>query len=762
MTSRQFARYLFRFVTRYPRVLIAGILVITGLFLWQIPQLKLDPSVKAMIPRDHPIVQTMNAADSLFGGSAIVVLAVESDRLLYGETLRKFKAFEDSLAAIPLIDRVTSLYSVSRILNTADGFQIQPVLGHYPESEAAVDSLRAILLSDEYLVGNLVSADGRMLAFICHPRTSFDYDEHVLKRAIERVVAHFAGPEKIYYSGLPITRAEVIDQMRRDLRVFMPYGLLFMAVFLVLSFRSWLGVFLPFCVVVIATIWTFGLMAVLGLTLPFTGILIPVMLIAIANDYGIHIIAHYYTYTRLQPEAPRADVIKRVIRSLGVPIFLAGLTTVIGFLGLLGHVLPRAREMGLLMSFGICVAFTVSLLLIPAVLALTRPPQRLQHLRGPTLMDRGLQRWTSFFIRHRQTVLLVVLVAVMGVGTGIRWVRVDANPDHYFGPGARLRVHNEAISQVFGGATQLSILVEGDVQSPALLRALDQLSRHLRQQPLVSRTVSLVDILSRMHRVFQGNNEGSEELPATRELVSQYLFLYGLTGNETDLELFLDDVDEPHHTQLLVRLKEVQAQRIAELIDDTADYIRANFYDLGPMEITGPAALLATLYRLIVQGQIVSLLVSTVIIFLIMALAFRSLVGGLLANIPLVVAMIVVFGFMGYSQMELNIATVMISSIMVGVGIDYSVHFLWHLREHIREGQDLETALATTLKISGKGIVYNALSVMVGFSVLLLSVFLPVNFFGLLIVLSISICLFGALALLPALVSWLNPRFLYR
>ena len=145
-----------------------------------------------------------------------------------------------------------------------------------------------------------------------------------------------------------------------------------------------------------------------------------------------------------------------------------------------------------------------------------------------------------------------------------------------------------------------------------------------------------------------------------------------------------------------------------------------------------------------------------------MSFVFRSIVGGIISIIPLISAIIIVFGFMGYTNIDLDIATAMLSSIMIGVGIDYTVHFLWHVKEHIKEGQDLNTAIFTTLRLSGKGIVFNALSVIIGFSVLLFSVFVPVNFFGLLILLSIGMCLIGALALLPAIISLLKPKFLFK
>ena len=151
-----------------------------------------------------------------------------------------------------------------------------------------------------------------------------------------------------------------------------------------------------------------------------------------------------------------------------------------------------------------------------------------------------------------------------------------------------------------------------------------------------------------------------------------------------------------------------------------------------------------------------------IIIFIIMTLVFRSITGGLLATLPMVASVAMMFGLMGYLDIPLNMTTSMLTGILVGVGVDYTVHFLWHLRDHIKYGDTLDEAIANTFLISGKGILFNGLSVIVGFSALLFSVFVPVQIFGILVMASISFCLFGALATLPALISLLNPKFLYR
>jgi len=762
MDSKQFTSILYKFISHKPWALIFAIFAITILFLISALRLQFDSSLKSMVPKQHEFLQTMDEIDELFGGTTILVLAVESDSLLYEHTLSKFKAFADSLTEIDDIDKVVSLYTSTKISSSEDGFQINPLLVKLPKTDAEVDSLKEYLSKTSRVIGNIISDDFRMMSFICQLTVSFDYDEHILISKVEDLVNQFEGPENIYFAGMPLTRANVTTQMRRDMSIFLPVGLVLMILFLAFSFRSWLGVLLPLTVVVISTIWTLGLMGYLGLDLPFTGILIPVMLIAITNNYGIHIISHYYDYSKDDLKASRVKIIKKTLESVSFPIFIAGLTTVLGFLGLLSHILPKARELGIFVAFGVGIAFILSIILIPAILKIAKRPALLSDPLSFRRINIYLNHWGKFFIKYNRITIISTIIVLIIAGFGIKLVSVDSNPNNYYKKDAKIRIDNDAISKGFGGTAQISVLIEGDAFDPQVLQNIELLTEQFIKYPLVSQTASIVDVVKTIHMAFNNGDSTYYVIPDDGELIAQYIFLYSLTDEQSGISVLIDDVDIPENSQLIVRIREIDTNQISTIVEETQEFINTNFADMGAMKISGGAAMLGTLAQLIVKGQMVSLVISLIIMFVIMSFVFRSIVGGVISIIPLISAIIVVFGFMGYAGIDLDIATAMLSSIMIGVGIDYTVHFLWHVKEHIKEGQDLDTAIFTTLRLSGKGIMFNALSVIIGFSVLLLSVFVPVNFFGLLILLSIGMCLIGALALLPAIISLLKPRFLFK
>ena len=762
MDSKQFTNILYKLISHKPWALVIAIFAITIFFLIGSLKLEFDPSIKSMVPKQNEFLQTMEEIDELFGGTTIVILAVESDSLLFEHTLSKYKEFADSLAEINVIEKVVSIYSATRMTSSEEGFQVSPLIKRFPKNIAEVDSLKDYLNSTSRVIGNIISDDFRMMSFICQLIVSYDYDEHALVKTIEKLVKQFEGPEEIYFAGMPITRANVSIQMRRDMSLFLPVGLVLMILFLAFSFRSWLGVLLPLMVVVISTIWTLGLMGYLGLDLPFTGILIPVMLIAITNNYGIHIIAHYYDYSKDDLKASRVQIIKKTLRSVSFPIFLAGLTTVLGFLGLLSHVLPKARELGIFVSFGVFVAFILSLLLIPAILNIAKRPAFLSDPHCFRRINTGLKLWGKFFIKYNRSAIFCTLIVLIIAGFGIKLVSVDSNPNNYYKKNEKIRIHYEAISKGFGGTTQLSVLVEGNAFDPQVLRNIELLTEHFKTYPLVSQTASIVDIVKTIHMAFNNGDSTYYAIPDDEELIAQYIFLYSLTDEQSGISVLIDDVDYPENAQLIVRIKDINTSQISTIVEEVQDFIDTKFVGFGEMKISGTAAMLGTLAKLIVNGQMVSLIISLIVMFTIMTIVFRSMVGGVISVLPLISAIIMVFGFMGYTGIDLDIATAMLSSIMIGVGIDYTVHFLWHVKEHIKEGQDLNMAIFTTLRLSGKGIVFNAFSVIIGFSVLLFSVFVPVHFFGLLILLSIGMCLLGALALLPAIISLLKPKFLLK
>ena len=762
MNLRQITKRIFLLDANYPRTIIASIFLVTIILSWRIFDLSIDPGMRSLVPIDHPIIKNMSLVEELFSGNEIVIIAIESEDLLSSNTLEKYYAFHDSLENIISINRVASIYNHRYIVPDDGGFEIQKLLEKIPSDSIEHEILKRNIFNSD-IIGSLISSDMTIMCFVAQINASTDFDEINFRDRINTIINKFENPEKIYIASSIISSAESIDSVKRDMRIFAPIALGLMIILFIISFRSWTGTFLPLFVVGFSIIWTFGLMAWLDISVPIIGGLIPIMLIAISNNYGIHIISHYYEFTKMNQELSRVEILKRTMKRLGMPIFLAGITTVISFLSLMSHELSKVREVGLMVSFGIVVSFVLSLLLIPAILILVPRPTYLGKEKSLHFINKFLVNWGNFFVKNRVSFLTILFSAIFIFSIGIRDITVDTVPDNYFPEDSKIRKSSKVISKTFGGATQLNILIEGDIYDPISLKHIDKLMNHIKSKnSSVSLTYSIADVIKKMHFSFHNGEKDSLKIPANRQLIEQYMFLYSLAGQDNDFDLILNDVDDPNYTQAFVRIKKASTVDLMKLVDDTRDYIHSNYYDDIPIKpmLAGPAALLGAVSHLVIRGQIISLLMASLVIFIIMSLVFRSFVGGILATLPMSLAVILIFSLLGNLGIPLNITTSLLTCILVGVGVDYSVHFLWHLREYLREGENLEIAIANTMKVSGKGILFNGVSVVVGFSVLMFSVFMPLKEFSILIMASIGFCFIGGMAILPALVSFLDPKFL--
>jgi uncharacterized protein len=268
--------------------------------------------------------------------------------------------------------------------------------------------------------------------------------------------------------------------------------------------------------------------------------------------------------------------------------------------------------------------------------------------------------------------------------------------------------------------------------------------------------MSLATIIKKMSTAI--NDEGDEyydKIPDTRNAVAQYIELYSMSGEPDDFEKFVDF----NYTKaiILVRVNDGNSKVILNILDKIEEMTKD---DENVTLIGGHGVVEADMIHSLIKGQIYSLLAAIMLVTILMMMIFRSFKAGIIAALPLIIAIIILFGLMGILGIKLDAATTLLTSVMIGVGIDYTIHFLWRYKEERQNGLIYRKAVIKTLTTTGKGITFNALSVIVGFSTLPFSSFLPIKFFGFLIIISIFICLIGALVIVPSLVLLWKPKFL--
>ena len=584
--------------------------------------------------------------------------------------------------------------------------------------------------------------------------------------ATKKIVAETPGPEPTYINGMAYIRAMVGKDIKGDLSKFLPAGLLIMLIFLYFAFRQLRGVILPFFVVVMS-IWVgMGLIPLFGWKIQVVTVLLPVILIAVANDYGIHVIASYQEHNKAGTPLDNRGIVAKTIKELGMPVVFTGITTMAGLLSLLSHVIVPAEQMGILASLAVGWALLGSLMFIPAVLAViprakpiigVHPDNGNGNGNSRHLLDRMLHATARVVTTKPKTVIATLVILTCLMSTGIYFVAVDTNAVNYYDEESELRQSSDLVNEYFGGATVANVIVEGDIKDPKVLKAIDTFEKALKEHPNVGETSSLAKVVRQMNETMNDDDPAFDTIPDTRNAIAQYLLLYSMSGDPEDFDRMVDFPYE--HALLTARINSAGTSEISEVVEFMEDYVDKDQSGVFK-KVGGFGTLFYELVDAVVRGQIISLLLSLFIVAILVMILFRSFTAGILASAPLGLSMGALFGLMGYFGIELNIPTAMLSCIMIGVGIDYTIHYLWRYRTERQRGRDYNEAVFVTLTTTGRGITFNALSVMIGFIATFLSSFSPVQYFGFLVVVSISSCLVGALAFLPAVTLLLKPSFL--
>jgi len=748
------------------KLLLVLILVLTGFFASHARHIHLDSSVDSLLPKDDAEKRYYDEVRHLFGSDEIGVIGVVADNIYTPQVLQKIKRLTD---AIRQISEVKSVFSLTNVQDIITSVAKEPTLlvPDVNATHAALAELKNKLADQAIYLKNLVSADGRAAAInIFFANLG---DDEFFRRGIDdkiaALVAKENGPEKLYYTGLPHFKVHSTRAMWGDLTLFIPLTLLLIVVALFLSFRSLRGMLLPTVTVIVSLIWTLGIMVLAGSGLSLGNVALPPLVLVLGTAYSLHIVAEYYELAR--PGRPVNEVVLETLQATSLPLFIAALTTVMGFLSLIINSIVSIRELGLYASVGISIAFILSLVLVPALLVLLPLPTRQEEAFSPGIgaVLRKLARLSS---RYRRTVITAgLLISLLSAWQGSS-IQVGSDFQSFFRPTDPVRQATDAINRYLVGSMTFYVAIDGAerdiIKKWDTLWRIKNLQLYIDSLPGVEKTISFVDYCEMLDRGIQEIPleplEGELLEPPQPEVkttfwanpaqlkgVMRLVFLNALSVASV--------VNHPNYsrTVILVRTSLSRSRDIAALVDQIEVFARGHFPPELSVHPTGNLILLTRTTGNIVSGQIQSLALSAAVIFALMAALFLSVRVGLIAMVPNVFPLFVFFGLMGVSGAELNFGTNIIASIALGVAVDDTIHIMTRLSATVRTIADQEQALLQSLSTVGKPALYASLVLFLGFLTLGFSTFVPIREFGFLSAVTILVGLVGEIALLPAMLA---------
>jgi uncharacterized protein len=750
--SARVADLLFRL--RYPlcAIIVIGFFALAPLFNFT----DIDNDISMWISKEDPVYQTYERFREEFGGQRTLLIALKSDRLFTPEALTFVREVTDDIERVDTVERVQSLSTANivRSLENDDGIEVQPLLDDDLDQPGVAEAAHRRALDDFLLRGDLVSEDGTVTAIL----VSFDEDRidavrsGVITRIHQLIDPRLPPGMAAYYNG-SLEISETYNRITlENTRKLTPPILLLTIGAIYMMFRSWRITGLLVVAVLVSAVWTMGLFVLMGFTYNILASMLPplVIILAIADD--VHIVQHFNH--ELRATGSKEHAFKSSVQHLFVPLLGASGTTALGLISLATSDVVAVRSFGVGAAVGVMVDFVMSLVFVPTLLMMLKPetgiaPQE-RYLLAP------MQRVARFSMRYAKPVLVATVVILALSTTGIAALRVDTNHVNFFPQAHPLHQSADLIDRQLSGIYSFNILLEGEpgsMKSPETLRRVERLRAKLEALPFVRKVVSVADYVKRVNRELNGGDAAHAVLPASADAIAQELFVFELSDDgRSELERIV--ASDYSRSQISVKLASMSSDLVFEQINRAEEEAAAAFAGTGiTPTVTGSGRIFSTLDHYLVVSQLSSFATAFVTVFGVIFLVFRSARFGLLGIVANALPVAAVLGLMGWLGISLNVATVMVASVALGIVDDDTIHFIGRFRREAAAGATTSQAIELATMHEGRASLTTAVINTLSYSVMMFSAYKPTAWFGGLLALTMAVAFLAEVLVVPAVIT---------
>ncbi len=750
------------FLQRRPRIILTALLIITVLFFMIIKKnARMETNLDKYMPQHHPAFVYSNQAEEWFSINDAVIIAIENQEGIYNSgTLEKVADLTQILQKMPEInkDDVMSLYTADNIIGSENSLDVKPFYRRVPAAKDELAALRQSVRENEMISGRIVNDKETVTTIIAE--INADAFSQRFYRQLLNVAASMEGPEKLYVAGRPVIEGTMAFLGPQDMKRMIPIVIIVIVIVLLLVQRSIKAAMLTLLVVLFSVAWAFGLMSALKIPVYAVSTMIPVMLIAIGVADGVHLFSHLQIFVSENPGTDTRTAVFNMIQEMWKPVVMTSVTTAVGFISLLTSEVYPIKYFGLFTAFGVMAAMAFSLLIIPAGLFVFGVPRWKRSKTGKN-KNTFLNALALRVIHYKYLTIFAVAAVIVVSIFGISKVWINSSFLDKFEKDSAIVTTDTFINENFGGTSTLNVILDADTEDafkqPRILKALDKMKSDVQDfLPEVGNSFALTDYMKRMNKVMHADSIIYYAIPETAELAAQYLMLYEISGDPENLWKTIDYNFQK--ANLAFQLKSDDSKTLKQVIAE----IEKHAPGLEKLGITtnyagsGYKALIFT--DLILEGQIKSLAISLILIVILLSLMFKKFSAGVIGAVPITITAFINFGIMGLLNIPLSTTTALLSSIAIGIGIDYAVHFIERFKIYTLETGDKFLAGQKTMQHSGRAIYFNALVVISGFLVLLASVFPPNRELGGLVSLNMFTSFAGTVTIMY-LILWYSNIF---
>ena len=782
-------------IIRFRWAVIVLSILLTAVMVSQIPKITFNMDTDAFLQEDDPARVQYDEFREQFGRDEMILIMVSPENSFDLAFLKKLNTLHEQLEErVPHLNDITSLVNARLTRGEEGQLLVEDLMENLPDSEEELALLKSRVLANPLYRNLLVSEDGKLTTIVIKSEaygsaddqeeegleeksvtdvTAADEEERVLLsnaensamvQVVRDVIAEFNGPDfPLRLSGSPVVTDYIKTTMQGDMMKFTRLAIFAIALFLFLLFRRISGVLLPLLTVVLSVVFTIGTMAATGtpITLPLA--ILPSFILATGVGASVHIMSIFFKYYRTE-EKPAA-IIKTLGHS-GLPVAMTAITTSAGLMSFLGAELAPASDLGIFASLGMLSSFVFSVFLIPALLSVfpVKPQTAIKENGKPNSMDRVLLACGNFAVDQKWKVTAVAIMLIFIAGIGIAQLRPSHDVLYWFKKGTEIRENTILIDSKMKGSLSFEVVIDTGIENglfePAVLIGLDKLAEKLMAYQgevpsmFVGKTISLVDMLKEINQALHENQSDYYSIPPDRKLIAQEFLLFENSGSD-DLEDLVDSrFSKTHLTAKVPWNDSVNAVHLAKYIDSNVEEIFGDKYET---HVTGLMLMMMKTVAAMMNSTFKSYGVAVVIITILMILLIGRFRIGVLSMAPNLFPIVLILGLMGWTGIKLDMFTMLIGSIAIGLAVDDTIHFFYNFRKYYETGGNVRKAVLDTLTTAGRAMLVTTAVLAIGFWLFMFASMNHLFNFGLLTGTTLVFAFLADILLAPALLAIVTP-----
>ena len=603
---------------------------------------------------------------------------------------------------------------------------------------------------------------------------------------IREVIMRYQQNNAIFLGGLPMIVTDMITMVYNDMIVFGSAIIVFLIVLLGVIFRSprWIGIAMMCSI--LSAVATMGVLALMDQRVTVISANFASLLMIIAMSMVMHLIVRFRELQAKQPQTDVPGLSKQTVRFMYIPCLYAALTTIVAFVSLLVSGIRPVIDFGYVMTIGIVLLFVVVFTLFPSFICLTKRSKEYTEKDFTYKITNTFSNLSRKY--HRPIILISALLAIAGA-VGMSRLEVENRFIDYFDKDTEIYKGMLEIDRKLGGTTPFDVIlnapeatvvqeespptgVEDDIDlsleedlladylgeeqslknywiNPVKLQEIRRIHDYFDKKPEIGKVLSLATLVELVEILNDGKPLNDFEVAFVSKLLPEdikkvlYSPYISEDGNEVRISMRVIDSDKD------LKRKELIEQSRQQLLDFG--------YSEDQFRLSGMLVLYNNMLQSLYQSQILTLGTVLIVIFLMFLLLFRSISLAIIAIIPNALSASVVLGLMGWSGIPLDLMTITLAAISIGISVDNTIHYIVRFKREYIHDHDYKETVKRCHNSIGRAMYYTSVTIIAGFSILSLSNFIPTIYFGLLTGLAMLIALLGALTLLPSLLMTFKP-----